>query len=180
MTGGVATVSGTVATVGMGEDPGYNNPNYIATINISGSATFVVPSCSTPNVTVNLGSHKDSDFPSIGSQRGASGTYSDFSIDLTRCYTEWTSLSYSLHPLNGAVAGMPGLMNLTPASSARGVGIRLMDRSNRYIALDTATQINLASGSRYILLRAAIERTALGTFAGGSVQGQVEFSISYN
>ncbi len=180
MTGGVATVSGTVANVGIGEAPAYDNPRYIAAINISGSASFVVPTCATPNVTVPLGQHPETKFPSIGSRGGANGETSDFWIDFTRCYTHSTSISYTLRPLDGAVAGSVGLMNLSPYSTAKGVGIRIMDRRDYPVAFNKKLPFTMSNGSRYIPLRAAMERTGWQTFAGGSVVGYVDFTMSYD
>ncbi|MFL9583935.1 fimbrial protein [Stenotrophomonas sp. AB1(2024)] len=184
ITGGTATVSGQIARAGMDLSP-YSNPGNIQTINISGSAIFVVPSCVTPDVTVNLGQHRDSDFPSMGSRRGISGTYSDFNIGLLSCGAGMTSISYTLRPLNGEVSGLPGAIATTPGSTARGVAVRIADRSGTPVAFNSARAVSLTTysaatgGNQAIPLRAWIERIGSSDFAGGSVQAQVEFTMTY-
>ncbi len=179
MGSGTASVTGALARVGIAEMP-YNDPIRIGQINIAGSATFVVPTCATPNVTVPLGQHPQTKFPSIGSRGRANGETSDFWIDFTRCYTHSASISYTLRPLDGAVAGSVGLMNLSPYSTAKGVGIRIMDRRDYPVAFNTKLPFTMTNGSRYIPLRAAMERTGWQTFAGGSVVGYVDFTMSYD
>ncbi len=168
-----------MADAGMDNGPSYINPAYLHHVYISGSAGFTVPTCRMPEVAVDLGKHRESDFPSTGSRRGSRGTYSDFEIDLANCYADKNAFSYSLRPLSGVVAGVRGMMNLAPASTARGIAIRITDRSDAPIAFNSTLRTNFASGVRRILLRASMERTGAATFAGGSVTGYVVFTISY-
>ncbi|MFL9583936.1 fimbrial protein [Stenotrophomonas sp. AB1(2024)] len=184
VTGGVATVGGQIARVGMDAMP-YASPGNIQTINVSGRATFIVLSCATPDVTVNLGQHRESDFPGMSSRRGLNGPYSDFSIGLWNCSTGMTSILYTLSPLNGEVTNLPGAIRTTPASTARGVAVRIADRSDNPVAYRTERTVSLTTygaatgGNQEIPLRAWMERIGSSDFAGGSVQAQVEFTMSY-
>jgi major type 1 subunit fimbrin (pilin) len=184
ITGGVATVSGHIATAGMGVEP-YPTGYYTMPVNVSGSASFVVLSCATPDVTVDLGQHRDSDFPSSASRRGISGPYSEFDIGLFNCGAGMTSISYALRPLNGEVSTLPGAVRITPGSTARGVAVRIADRNDIPVAFNTERAVGLTTysastgGNQKIPLRAWIERIGWSDFAGGSVQAQVEFTMTY-
>lgn len=126
-------------------------------VNFSGSITVVVPTCTTPDVNVPLGSHRVTDLKGIGN-----GTpWRDFEIRLNNCpaisgYINgtdtntpvWNSdgtstpgtptghpVTYKLTPQSGAIDAAEGIARLSAsrpgnAPAATGIGVQIANRSN--------------------------------------------------
>ncbi|QFI19948.1 type 1 fimbrial protein (plasmid) [Klebsiella aerogenes] len=116
-------------------------------INFSGSITFTLPTCKTPDVIVEMDSHPSSEFTG----KGSTTAWKNANIILSDCGVfngYGTSVSYrsdlsissghpsntirnnnlglSITPLNGVIDRSKGIMAISPTpGSARGIGIQL-------------------------------------------------------
>ncbi len=121
MVSGPATVSGQAASVGMDIRP-IGTPSNMADVYFSGSATFKVLACTTPDVTVNLGEWTTSDFAAPGYTTNAVS----FNINLNNCPAGMNSIKYWIDPVTAVVDPGRSVVALN-AGGAAGMGVQLLD-----------------------------------------------------
>lgn len=184
-----------------------DGPNVVwSTINFSGSIQIVSQTCTTPDVTVALGEHKVSEFPTVGSAT----PWKSFNIQLLNCPafygastslrntdngTSWVEsnktatpnvLQFSLTATNGTVAIYPGTVRLSPTSSgpasATGIGVQIVDDSLTAVRFSTLMPSNITpratAGNYTIPLQARYIRIT-GALAPGPANAAVMFTINY-
>ncbi|MGH8462973.1 MAG: fimbrial protein, partial [Pseudomonas sp.] len=89
--------------------------------------------CSTPHVKVNLGSHKQSIFKGVGSTTPAVA----FNVDVSACPAGLNSIQYQFSALNGVLNSANGVLDLSPDSTATGIGVQLPDGGGAALKFDT-------------------------------------------
>ncbi|BAN23397.1 fimbrial protein [Caballeronia insecticola] len=133
----------------------------------------------TPNFTVRLGSLALSQFTGPGSIVGDTA----FTINLNDCPSGLTSITYNLSPVNGAVSGNPGVMQLQPGSNvASGIGVRITDSNGVPVSFSTDTVFSSytgAAGNYQIAFRAAYLQLSASVTAG-TANAQLNYTIKYN
>lgn len=143
-----------------------------------GSATFVVGSCETPDVQVDMGAQKLGDFAGIGTRVGMR----DFDIAINNCPAGLTSITYSLAAVNGVANATAAVARLATSSTATGVGLQITNRNDNPMTFGvarTAPAYDPATGgSIKIPLRAWYYQTD-AAIAAGTAEGYVEFTMSY-
>lgn len=177
ITGGVVTVSGLAAQAGIDISP-YTNPSHIADINLTGSATFVVLACTTPDVTVPMGPHPKSEFSGTGSTT----TAVNFNIALNACPAGMNSIQYQIDPVTSVISNGQSVVALDNSSSAAGVGVQLLDGTGAAFPLSTQNTFsgyNAGTGGSYTIpMRARYYQTS-ATVSPGPANTSMTFTMTY-
>ncbi|KVZ56002.1 fimbrial protein [Burkholderia ubonensis] len=150
-----------------------------AFVYLAAKVSFINGTCSVPDQTVTLPPVQQNAFKGVGSTAGTV----DFQLRLNNCPAGYNRIGYQLSPLDGAVAGSPGTLQLRPESTAGGVGIRIADgMTGNPLPLQqsiTATGYNKnTGGSPSIPLRASYIQTD-ATIKGGSVRAAAQVLLDY-
>lgn len=148
-------------------------------VRLSAQITFINGTCSVPDQTVTLPPVQQNAFKGVGSTAGTV----DFQLRLNNCPAGYNRIGYQLSPLDGAVAGSPGTLQLRPESTAAGVGIQIADgMTGSPLPLRqsiTVTGYNKnTGGSTSIPLRASYIQTD-ATIKGGSVRAAAQVLLDY-
>ncbi|WP_203651230.1 fimbrial protein [Pseudomonas sp. RtIB026] len=143
------------------------------------SSTIInVASCRTPDVTVDLGSHKQSRFTGVGSTSPAVS----FSVNVNNCPAGLNSIQYQFNPVTSLVGGSNGVLGLSGGSTAKGIGVQLKDRNGtalKYNTQYTLSNYNGATGGSYTIpLTAAYYQTS-STVTAGSANAVLTFTMTY-
>ncbi|WP_339530406.1 MULTISPECIES: fimbrial protein [unclassified Pseudomonas] len=141
--------------------------------------SIVVPSCETPDVTVDMGSMDLSQiFHNDASKR--------FNIKLNNCPAGIQKVNYKLIATSTAPAIGPtsGIINLNSTSTAKGIALQLMDSSEQPINLNLTHAFNDYSnggGNFEIPMFARYFKKAGGTgeIKAGTANSEITFIMSY-
>lgn len=151
-----------------------------ARMTIKTRVTFDYAGCETPNITVNLNTHKSQAFPSVGST--SPSTLFNFAIN--NCPKNLTSVKYTFKTapgINLAGSGTGQHLTLSADSSATGVGIQVLYDDETLIPFNIPIEytdyVSSQGGSYVIPMKARYIRT--GTITGGTANSAVEFEMSY-
>lgn len=111
-------------------------------ITISTTATQVTAlSCLTPDVLVNLGSHKSSEFRGPGSFTAMTA----FDVALKSCPAGINRVSYQIDAVTPIWNAASSVVALDAGSTATGVGVQLLDGSGNVFPLGTPTNLGAYS-----------------------------------
>ncbi|WP_321840401.1 fimbrial protein [Paraburkholderia bannensis] len=185
-----ATVSGLVVQAfsceGLGSAAVCNNLA-AGVINFSITPVAItVMTCTTPDVSVPMGTFKTTDFPGVGA---LSPNPAGFAIQLLNCpggtavsgtqAGQIHSIQYRIDPTSGTLATNVAALSGSP--SATGVGIELFNSSGAVFPLSTNTTLsgyNSASGGSYsIPMTARYYRT--GAITAGPANATMTLTVSY-
>lgn len=177
ISGGVVTGMGTFATVGMAPRPivaGILPANMV----LAGATTFTVLACTTPDVSVNLGTHSADELPTVGATTAATG----FQIALTNCPTGMNSVSYRIDPMTSVLDATQSVVALDSTSTATGVGVQLLQADGATpLPLSTTTLFNgysAATGGSYAIpLQVRYVRN--GDLTTGQANTAMTFTMTY-
>lgn len=138
-----------------------------------------VTSCQTPDLSVQLGSHKASAF----SGRGSTTPAVNFNVAIKNCPAGMSQVKYEISAPDGIVDASNGVMALAASSTAKGVGIRLTDSNDRALKFNsqyTLSSYKAATGGTYsVPLRASYYQTGSGAVTSGTANGSLVFILSY-
>lgn len=138
----------------------------------------IVAACTTPDVTVSMGTYKSSVFTGMGSSTNPVS----FNVALNNCPAGMTKIQYQFDAPGGVTDTSNGVIALTAASTATGIGLKLMDSSNTALKFDTRYQLsgyNTATGGSYTIpLKAAYYQTAAAVTAG-TANAVMTFMMTY-
>lgn len=145
-----------------------------------GSFTVNALGCTTPDVTVNLGSYATTDFRGVN--RAMRPAPVGFSIAVNACPAGMNSVQYLLHPTTSVLNSITGLVALDASSSAAGIGIAIRDGSGNAILFDhdyTLSAYSSATGGSYTIpLEATYVQTST-SITPGSANTSLEFTMTY-
>lgn len=144
------------------------------------SPVAIVPSaCTTPDVVVALGKHMQTEFTGVDSTSRATS----FSISLNGCPAGMTGIEYRIDPVTTVVNNAQSVVALDGSSSARGVGVQLLDSTGtapfplgqwtRFNEYDPAT-----GGSYSIPLKARYYQTD-ASIGVGTANTSMTFTMTY-
>ncbi|WP_155950788.1 fimbrial protein [Pseudomonas taiwanensis] len=129
----------------------------IIKINVNLTLTQQAASCSSPDVQVNMGTTN-----TVSSVDSTTPNLVSYNINLFNCPKEINTIKYTLKANTPIIDADAGIVELTPDSTARGIGIQLFDGNDQPIKLDqvmTFTDYTSNSGgSVQIPLKAAYYR----------------------
>jgi type 1 fimbria pilin len=163
-------------------------------LSYSGSINIVSQTCRTPDVIVNLGTHKAFEFTGIGSFTA----WTDFRINLNDCpmfhgiYNDagakvGNSISYRIDPIGTAVNAEQGILMINKGTgdkdvSANGVGVQVATNTGTVLPLavirPSEIALNTNIGSVSIPLRARYVQTS-ATVTPGPANASASFTIIY-
>ncbi|WP_206438148.1 fimbrial protein [Burkholderia stagnalis] len=177
VTGGVLFVGASVTTTG-----GSSVYTVAASPLVSFSLTSTiinVAACTTPNVTVNMGSTMQSAFKGIGS---TSTPPVAVNVAVNACPSGLNLIQYEFNPVNAVLDSTNGVLALSSDSTANGIGLQLKDDSGnalKYNTKYTLTSYNTSTGGSYTIpLKAAYYQTA-ATVKPGSANAVLTFTMTY-
>jgi major type 1 subunit fimbrin (pilin) len=154
------------------------SPDPYVSFSLSPTA-FVATSCSTPDVTVSMGSYRVSTFTG----KGSSSTPVGFNVAVNNCPAGMNSIQYQFASASGVVNASQGVIALASSSTATGIGLQLKS-SSPSVVLSYNQQYQLSSynaatgGSYNIPLTAAYYQTGK-TVTPGTANAIVTFTMTY-
>lgn len=135
-------------------------------------------SCQTPDVSVQMGDdYQLHEFDNIGD----TPRMIKFNIGLNQCQTGVQKVTYSLKSTSQVLDQKNGVVALSSSSTAKGIGLKLMDDAGQPIAFDTTypfSGFNTTGTSFEIPLSAAYYRLP-DTLEAGSANASVTFTVNY-
>ncbi|SKC73127.1 fimbrial protein [Pseudoxanthomonas indica] len=141
-----------------------------------GSTSFTRPTCSTPDVTVDMGKHSNGSFAGVGSTLAPV----KFTVSINSCPTGYSKVSYLFSSLQ-AVDNDMGLLKMTSTSSAKGIGLKLMRSDGSALKMQAWNKLDdyqsSKGGDSKITLRAALYRT--GEVSPGNFSSEVLLTMGY-
>jgi major type 1 subunit fimbrin (pilin) len=157
--------------------PGPNAPGLIS-FSLS-PTTAPVRACTTPNVTVSMGvSNKLSTFKGVGTTTPPVA----FNLAITNCSPGVATIQYQFTAPSGVAIAAKGVLALTSASLARGIGLQVTDSSGVPLKFDgtvySVSGVNGASTSYNVPLKAAYYQTGTPLVAG-SANAVMTFTMTY-
>jgi major type 1 subunit fimbrin (pilin) len=178
-----AVVSGVIATAASITSTNVNGTYTVSTTVqksiVLTSTTISVAACTTPDVTVNMGSYQQSVFKGVGS---ATTPAVSFNIAVNACPTGLTKIQYQFIPLNAVLDATNGVLALSSSSTATGIGVQLKDGSGnalKYNTQYTLSGYNTSTGGSYTIpLTAAYYQTAPAV-TPGSANAVLTFTMTY-
>lgn len=172
------TVSlGAIAQIGMSERPIANVRNVLP-VTVTGNPVFTVLACTIPNITVNLGTHRTSEF--TGQNTFTSSV--NFDLALNNCPAGMNTIRYQVDAVTPIVNAQSAVVALDASSTATGVGLQLLDGSGTPYPLGTAKTFggyNSGTGGSYTIpLRARYYQTG-ATVGPGRANSVMTFTMTY-
>ncbi|KAF1057817.1 pilus assembly protein [Burkholderia gladioli] len=159
-----------------------NGPYTIATSgrkSFSLSQTIInVAACTTPNVTVTMGSYKQSAFTGVGSTTPAVA----FNVGVNACPAGLNSIQYQFIPVNAVLDTTNGVLALSSDSTAAGIGLQLRDNSGKALKYNTQytlTSYNGSTGGSYTIPLTANYYQTSASVAPGSANAVLTFTMTY-
>jgi len=144
------------------------------------SSTIInVAACTTPNVTVNMGSHMQSEFTGIGSTTRQAVAVN---VAVNACPIGLNSIQYQFIPVNAVLDATNGVLALSSGSTATGIGLQLKDSSGnalKYNTQYTLTSYSSATGGSYTIPLTARYYQTAASVTPGSANAVLTFTMTY-
>lgn len=152
---------------------------FISKYNLTNPLVLNAASCQTPSVPVAMG-----DDYQLWEFRDAGATPRTvrFNIGLNQCQTGINKVTYSLKATTPVIDAARGVVALNGGSTAKGIGLQLMNDAGQPIALDTAYTFSgfTTTGTSFkIPLSASYYRLPTGNVEAGSANTEVTFIVNY-
>ncbi|TKK14873.1 hypothetical protein PflCFBP13510_01665 [Pseudomonas fluorescens] len=153
-----------------------------SSIRLTSIATVTSPACQTPSVQVDMGQHRLDDMPKDGSP---SKKNIAFNINLYNCPPGINKVLYTLTPTSSSPSSNSslGIIKLNQTSTAKGIGLQIVDSDLKPAALNTPITLNDYSEtgvSFTIPLNARYTRIASGSkISPGTANAEIIFVMSY-
>jgi major type 1 subunit fimbrin (pilin) len=147
-------------------------------LKIVGTTTIAPRSCTTPDVTVDLGSHKSSEFTGVGSTTAPVNV----NIALNACPAGMNSVQYRIDPVTTVIDRTQSIVALDGSSSASGVGVQLLNSAGTAAfplsSYQTFSGYNKSTGGSFTIpLKARYYRT--GAISEGTANTAMTFTMLY-
>jgi type 1 fimbria pilin len=151
----------------------------ISKYNLTNPLVLNAASCQTPSVPVAMG-----DDYQLWEFRDAGATPRTirFNIGLNQCQTGINKVTYSLKATTSVIDAAKGVVALNGGSTAKGIGLQLMDDAGQPIAFDTTYTFSgfTTTGANFkIPLSASYYRLPTGNVEAGSANTEVTFIVNY-
>jgi type 1 fimbria pilin len=151
----------------------------IAKFYLNNPITLNTASCETPAVSVQMGDdYRLNEFD----KSGDTPRLIKFNIALNQCQRGIKKVNYQLKATTKVIDSTKGIVALNAESTAKGIGLQLMNDAGQPIALDTVypfNDFNTTDTDFKIPLSAAYYRLAEGTLQAGTANTAVTFIMSY-
>lgn len=178
------TVTGGVMIVGASATgTGGSAPYTVAAsplVSFSLTPTIVnVSACTTPNVTVNMGSPLQSEFTGIGSTNKQAVS---LNVAVNACPTGLNAIQYQFIPVNAVLDATNGVLALSSGSTATGIGLQLKDGNGnalKYNTQYTLTNYSSTTGGSYTIPLTARYYQTAASVTPGSANAVLTFTMTY-
>lgn len=151
----------------------------LAKFNLLNPITLNTASCQTPAVSVQMGDdYRLEEF----SKSGDTPRTIKFNIALNQCQHGIQKVTYSLKSTTPVIDAQKGIVALNAGSTAKGIGLQLMNEAGKPIALDTTypfSAFNTTGTEFSIPLSAAYSRLADSKLEAGTANTEVTFIVNY-
>ena len=151
------------------------NQNYIR---LKTSLTVIEGTCSVPSQTVELPSTRARSLTGIGTTAGERS----FQIQINNCPKGYNKVLYRLKPVGDTLEKSPGVLPLSPDSTAKGVKIKVTGTAGAAAVFDTSIQMddyNKATGDSFsIPMRVSYVQTEANV-RPGTVNGAMSVLMEY-
>ncbi|WP_429530425.1 fimbrial protein [Pseudomonas frederiksbergensis] len=148
-------------------------------VNLVNPIILNTSSCETPDVSVQMG---DDYYLSEFSNVGSTPRKVKFNIKLNQCQSGIQKVTYALKATSQVIDQQQGIVALNSNSTAKGIGLKLMDDAGQPIALGTTYPFNdfTHTGENFnISLSATYYRLAKEELKAGSANASVTFIVNY-
>jgi len=140
--------------------------------------TMVALACTTPDVTVPLGTHSPGEMASVGATTVAVG----FNINLNNCPAGLNSIQYRIDPVTTVINTAQSVVALNSGSTASGIGVQLLNGAGTAAfplkTYQTFSGYVKSTGGSYIIpFNARYYRT--GTITPGTANTSMTFTMQY-
>lgn len=177
VTGGVLFVGASATKIGSG---GVYTVAASPLVSFSLTPTIIyVAACTTPNVTVNMGSPLQSEFKGIGS---TTKNPVAVNVAVNACPSGLSSIQYQFNPVNAVLDSTNGVLALSSDSTASGIGLQLKDNSGtalKYNTQYTLTSYNASTGGSYTIPLTARYYQTSAIVKPGSANAVLTFTMMY-
>lgn len=147
--------------------------------NLANPITLNTASCQTPAVSVQMGD----DYRLVEFDKsGATPRVIQFNLALNQCQRGIKKVTYQLKATTKVLNAQKGIVALNANSTAKGIGLQLMNEAGNPIALDTTypfSAFNTTDTDFTIPLSAAYYRLADSTLEAGTANTEVTFIVNY-
>ncbi|MFO3673643.1 fimbrial protein [Pseudomonas protegens] len=147
--------------------------------NLSNALVLNAASCQTPSVPVAMGDdYQLNEF----AEAGAKPRTVHFDIGLNQCQTGIKKVTYSLKANTPVIDAKKGIVALNGSSTAKGIGLQLMNDLGQPMALDTTYPFDAftTTGTSFkIPLSATYYRLETSELKAGSANTEVTFIVNY-
>ena len=151
----------------------------LVTFILASPISLNLASCQAPGVSVYMGEdYKLSEFE-VG---GSTSRPVKFSISLNQCKPNINKITYSFRATTQVIDQQKGVVALNNGSTAKGIGLQLLDDAGHAVALNTTYPFTAFSGvgsSFSIPFSAAYYRLPSGKLEAGTANTDVTFIMSY-
>ena len=148
-------------------------------LNLMNPIVLNAASCETPSVPVAMGDdYQLHEFR----EAGAKPRTVRFDIDLNQCQTGIKKVTYSLKANTQVIDATKGIVALNAGSTAKGIGLQVMNEAGQPIAFDTTYPFDAftTTGLNFkIPLSAAYYRLGNEELSAGSANTEVTFIVNY-
>ncbi|MFC6299105.1 fimbrial protein [Pseudomonas sp. CCM 7893] len=149
----------------------------VATFSLSRKTVISELTCTTPNISVSMGEQKSSGFAGVNTRLAPKA----FNIALNNCPSGITAIQYRLDPTTSIINTTDSVVGLTNDSTASGVGVQILDNTDKPLALGTDLKLatyQAAGGNFTIPLKAAYYQVNK-TIKGGTANTSLTFTMTY-
>lgn len=134
--------------------------------------------CTTPNVTVDLGETAASVFTGIGS----TGARTSFNLNFNQCPPGYNSIGYQISPTTSILDSTQGVAAMNASSTASGLGIQLLTSEDKPIIFNNTYNLSdydpTVTANYVVPLKAGLYQTE-SKVGSGSVSGTFTYTLNY-
>lgn len=145
---------------------------------VASDVEIIVPPCSVSDITVPMGTVFAKDFKAVGS----TGAARDFSLTFGNCPKGLGAIKYQFEATSAIIDAKRGVVDLSPASSAKGIGLQLLNDKGAAVEFNRLYTIgnydSTTDNSYTVPLKAALYQTQ-DKVTGGTVNAKILFTLSY-
>lgn len=140
--------------------------------------TVTALACTTPDVTVPLGSHSRAELTGVNTYTASTS----FNVGLNSCPAGMNSVKYRIDPVTSVANSAQSVVTLDTSSGATGVGVQLLDGNGSVFKLSTNTTFSSydksLGGSYTIPFKARYYQTG-ATVSPGTANTSMTFTMTY-
>lgn len=147
-------------------------------VTVTGSPVFTAAACTTPNIPVDLGTHRTSEFSGPNSVTSSV----NFDLALNNCPAGMNAIQYQVDAVTPIISATNSVVALDASSTASGVGLQLLNGSGTPFPLGSAQTFSgysSATGGSYTIPFKARYLQTGSTVGPGRANSVMTFTMTY-